>query len=214
MLSEGVNTSYFYPSNTNIYSNTADKQTKFYFLMIARMLKDKGVLQYTEAARYFKNIYKDNITFGMLGACDVDNPSAVTLEQMQKWHTESIIEYLGTTNDVRPDINKCDCIVLPSFYSEGVPRTLLEGASMKKPLITTDWVGCKEVVKNGYNGFLCKPKDSQSLIDVIQNFINLSQEQRQIMGENGREFIIKNFSESKIIEYYNNMIEFSIKTNY
>ena len=109
------------------------------------MLWDKGVGEYVEAARIVRQKYPQAI-FQLLGACDVANPSVIEREQIAKWEQAGLVEYLGTTSDVRPIIANADCVVLPSFYREGVPRTLMEAAAMSKPLITTDNVGCRDVV--------------------------------------------------------------------
>ncbi|WP_036830306.1 glycosyltransferase, partial [Photobacterium sanctipauli] len=133
------------------------------FLLIARMLYDKGVGHYVEAARELKLKYGHKVEFQLLGFLGVNNPSAVTESQMKKWVDEGIVTYLGTSDSVENEIAKIDCQVLPSFYREGVPKTLLEAGAMGKPIVTTDNVGCRETVDDGINGFLCIPKSTESL---------------------------------------------------
>ena len=129
----GVDTSKFLP--VGFESN----KEKFIFLFIARMLWDKGVDEYIKSAKILKDKYK-NVEFHMLGFLDVDNHSAVSKEQMQEWVDAGYVKYLGVSDDVKSEIAKVNSIVLPSFYREGTPRTLLESASMEKPIITTNKV--------------------------------------------------------------------------
>ena len=174
---------------------------KIIFLMIARVLWEKGFKEYIEAAEILKKKYS-NLEFQLLGAIDTGNPSGVPEEIVMKYHNDKIINYLGTTNDVPNVIAKCDCLVLPSFYREGLPRTLMEGASMEKPLITTNNVGCKEAVIEGYNGFLCKIKNSQDLAEKIEKFLSLSQEEKGKLGKNGRKLMKEKFEDNIVIRKY------------
>jgi glycosyltransferase involved in cell wall biosynthesis len=174
---------------------------KIVFLLIARMLWDKGVGEYVEAAKIIKKKY-DNVEFQLLGFLDVENKSAISREQMDIWVEEGCVNYLGTTDDVRNYIAKSDCIVLPSFYREGTPRTLLESASMAKPIITTDNVGCRDVVDDGINGYICKPRNSGDLAVKIEKFIALSKDKVSDMGKNGRDKMLKEFDECIVIDKY------------
>lgn len=197
--SEGVDTNFFHPKNKSLDDG------KIRFLLIARMLWDKGVGEFSAAAELIKSKYP-NAVFQLLGATGVENPSVISLEQIQSWEKVGHIEYLGTTADVRPIIADADCIVLPSFYREGVPRTLLEAASMGKPIITTDNVGCRDVVIDTETGFLCPVKDVDKLADCIEKVIQISADERLAMGRKGREFVIDCFDEKKIIEQYINTL--------
>jgi len=139
------------------------------FLLIARLIKDKGILEYVEAARLLKQKYPD-ARFQLLGPLDI-NPAAITQEQLERWTKEGIIEYLGKTNDVRPYIADASVFVLPSFYREGTPRSVLEAMSMGRPIITTDAPGCRETVIDGKNGFLVPVKDIDTLKSAMEKFI-------------------------------------------
>jgi len=139
------------------------------FLLIARLIKDKGILEYVEAARLLKQKYPD-AKFQLLGPLDI-NPTAITQEQLEQWTKEGIIEYLGKTNDVRPYIADASVFVLPSFYREGTPRSVLEAMSMGRPIITTDAPGCRETVIDGKNGFLVPVKDVDALKSAMEKFI-------------------------------------------
>ncbi|TFT89830.1 glycosyltransferase family 1 protein [Proteus mirabilis] len=175
---------------------------KLRFLLIARMLYEKGITFYIDAARILKEKYGNNVEFCLLGFIGVNNPSAITHKQMTSWVSEGIINYLGTSDAVECEIAKADCIVLPSFYREGVPKTLLEAGAMGKPIITTDNVGCRETVTHGFNGYICQPKSVSSLVDAMDRFINLPYEKKLKMGKNSRQKIETEFDERIVIKKY------------
>jgi glycosyltransferase involved in cell wall biosynthesis len=191
----GVNTEKFQPIEKT------KNLDKIVFLLISRMLWDKGVGEYVEAARILTKKYP-NVEFQLLGFLDVANKSAISKEQMDTWVKEGIINYLGTSDNVKNEISNADCMVLPSFYREGTPRTLLESASMAKPIITTDNIGCKDVVNDEETGYLCKVKDSIDLALKLELIINMSEEERKTMGQKGREKIIKEYDEKIVINKY------------
>lgn len=195
---EGVNVSHFSP----ISSSSGNNPTTF--LLVARMLWDKGIGEYIEAARVIKSKYP-NTHFQLLGACDVPNPSIISREQIGIWESEGIVEYLGTTDDVRTVIANVDCVVLPS-YREGIPRTMLEAAAMAKPLIVSDAPGCKDVVINGKTGFLCKVKNRDSLAAAMELIINQSTQERVDMGVAGRNLVLQKFDERVVIKKYIDML--------
>ena len=180
---------------------------KVRFIIIARMLWDKGIGHYADAARILKQKYGDSVEFRMLGFLDFANPSAVTKQQMSEWVDEGIVNYLGTSDNVESEIGNNDCVVLPSFYREGVPRSLLEAAAMAKPIVTTDSVGCRETVDEGINGYLCIHKSTESLVKNLEKIINLSHEERVSMGNNSRRKIEVEFDEKIVIQKYLDFIE-------
>jgi glycosyltransferase involved in cell wall biosynthesis len=173
---------------------------KVSFILIARMLFDKGIGEYVEAARLIKARYP-LVEFNLLGFLDVQNPAAISRSQMNEWVSEGVVNYLGTTDDVQPYINSTDCVVLPS-YREGVPRSLLEAAAIGRPIITTNAVGCKEVVDDGVNGYLCQPRDAADLAKKIEKMLLLSREQRTEMGLRGRVKVEREFDERVVIGKY------------
>lgn len=175
------------------------------FLLISRLLWDKGIGEYIEAARNIC-LTKSNIKFQILGNFDFSNPSAISKSQVDEWIKEGVIEYLGYTDDVRPFILKSDCVVLPS-YREGLPRTLLESAALNRPVITTNAIGCRDTVIDEITGYLCKVGDSKDLAMKMKRFITLSFEERQKMGVNGRQFIEKYFNEDFVINSYIDVID-------
>jgi glycosyltransferase involved in cell wall biosynthesis len=158
------------------------------FLLITRLLWEKGVGEYVEAARRLKARYPA-ASFRLLGPLD-PNPAAISRAQLDAWCREGVIEYLGATSDVRPAIAAASVFVLPSAYREGTPRTLLEAMAMGRPVITTDAPGCRETVvrgENGFdNGFLVPVKDSSALADAMESFLR-EPHRVPVMGARSRE---------------------------
>lgn len=191
---EGVDLTHFAP----LAKPQPDDQIRF--LLIARMLWDKGVGEFVEAARIIRQSYPQAV-FQLLGACGVANPSVIEREQLAKWVAEGVIEYLGTTSDVRPMIAQADCVVLPS-YREGIPRTMMEAAAMAKPLIVTDAPGCRDVVQVGETGLLCPVKDATALALCCEQMIQMSANERERMGRAGRTLMATTFDEKIVIEQY------------
>ena len=201
----GIDTNKFVPVEYKKEDDT------FRFLLIARMLWDKGVGEYVEAARIIKNLElkiknNKNVEFQLLGSLDAANNTTISKEQMNIWVDEGLVNYLGVTDDVKEFIKKADCIVLPS-YREGTPRTLLESASMVKPIVTTNVAGCKEVVDDSVNGYLCEVRNSADLADKMEMMLNLSEDERKLMGEAGRAKMINEFDESIVINKYLKVIK-------
>ena len=152
------------------------------FLLIARLLKDKGIREYIEAARIIKQYYPESV-FLLVGPID-SNPAAIPAEEVATWNNSDCIEYLGEVSDVRAVIARSTVYVLPS-YREGTPRTVLEAMAMGRPIITTDVPGCRETVIEGYNGFLVSPRDPQALAETMERFITHPELVTQ-MGNNSR----------------------------
>ncbi len=196
---EGINTEKFSPSPKTVSSD------KFVFLMSARLLWEKGVGVFVEAARQLKPKYP-HAEFQLLGFLTNDETIGVTKSQVEQWQAEGVVKYLGTTSNVIPFLANADCILLPSFYREGVPRALLEPASMAKPIITTDNVGCRDVVEDGVTGFLVKPNNSADLREKMERMLNLSEAERREMGRKSREKIIREFDERLVLKEYDAML--------
>jgi glycosyltransferase involved in cell wall biosynthesis len=200
----GVDTSYFHKLKSSNSTSSVN------FILISRLLKDKGVIEYINAAEKIKKIGY-NAKFSILGPFYQYGSSSNEIKKsdLKYFIDNNIIEYLGTTNNVIPYIVSSDCVVLPS-YSEGMSNVLLEAASLSTPIITTDIPGCKEIVQDNFNGFLCIKMDFNDLTNKIIKFINLSKEERVQMGNNGRNKILKEFDRSIVVEKYmiaiNNLI--------
>jgi glycosyltransferase involved in cell wall biosynthesis len=190
----GVDTNRFRPQEK-------PKSDVIRFLHVSRMIWEKGIGEYVEAARVIKAKYP-NVEFCLLGFLDVANPGAISREQMNKWVEEGVINYLGVSDHVDQVIATADCVVLPSYYREGTPKTLLESASSAKPIITTDNVGCRDVVDHGINGYLCEPRSSEDLAKKIEMFLALSDEEKIKMGENSRRKVQNEFDERIVISKY------------
>lgn len=180
--------------------------TRVQFLLVARMLWDKGVGEYVEAARILqrKGVAAE---FCLLGFLDVQNPAAISKEQMNDWIAEGAIQYLGASADVRKEIKQADCIVLPSYYREGTPRSLLEAAAMARPIVTTDAVGCREVVDDDVNGYLCRVKDAADLAEKMEKICKMPPSEREAMGLRGRQKVSLEFDESIVIQKYLDAID-------
>ncbi|MDA7818286.1 glycosyltransferase family 4 protein [Sulfurimonas sp.] len=174
---------------------------EFKFLLVSRMLWAKGIGEFVEAAKIIKSKYH-NIEFQLLGMLDAKTPTAISKKQMQEWVGDGYVSYLGTSDDVPSAIASVDCVVLPSYYREGTPRVLLEAASMAQPIITTDNVGCRDVVDDEINGYLCEVKNANDLADKMEMMISLSEDERKAMGEAGRKKIVKEFDEKIVIDKY------------
>ena len=170
------------------------------FLMIARLLRDKGVLEYVAAARKVKSEHP-SARFQLLGAVDAANRTAIDAATVASWEEEGIIEYLGTADDVRPHIAAAHCVVLPS-YREGAPRTLIEAAAMARPLIATDVPGCRSVVDDGVTGYLCKVRDGDDLTKSMNAFLALPREERARMGRAGRAKMVASFDQAIVVQAY------------
>jgi glycosyltransferase involved in cell wall biosynthesis len=197
LAGSGMDTQKFKPMQV------AKKSTKISFLFVARLLKDKGLVEYVEAAQSLQK--EHDIKCYILGAYYPNNPTAISKAQMKKWEDTHNVAYLGQSDDVASHMASVDCIVLPS-YREGLSRVLLEAASMEKPLITTDVPGCKEVVDDAINGYLCEVKNSHSLAKAMQKMIALSEEERKEMGKKGREKVIHEFDERLVVQKYSEVL--------
>lgn len=216
---EGVNTEYFAASQSPPTEGWMSQQSDthkglndaagmglpFEFLMSTRLLKSKGISLYADAARILKKKHY-NVHFSLIGFFEKNHPDSITQEDLNKWEQEGLINYYGFADDVRPYLTKADCFIFPSFYNEGVPRCLMEAASMELPIITSNNRGCKEVVLNNSNGYLCNLNDPFDLADKMEKIINLPEEERKKMGRNGRQLVLKKFDVSKIISEYANTL--------
>jgi glycosyltransferase involved in cell wall biosynthesis len=182
-----------------------NNQRAFSFVLIGRLLWDKGVGEYVEAARRLR-VTHPHARFQLLGPVGVDNPSAISQAEVDAWVREGVIEYLGEAHDVRPLIAAADCVVLPS-YREGVPRTLMEASAIGRPIVATDVPGCREVVADGVNGLLCEVRNVDSLAAKLAQMLDMSSGERRAMGERGRAKVAKEFDERGVVERYRNLVQ-------
>ncbi|MGQ9534648.1 MAG: glycosyltransferase family 4 protein [bacterium] len=170
---------------------------KIIFIFSGRLLWDKGVGEFISAARLLKKKY-NNIDFWLAGPVDLQNPKGILPEQLNQWQQEGIINYLGMTDNIEQYLHKADVIVLPSFYREGIPLSLLEGAACGLPIITTDSVGCREVVTDGKNGFLVPIKDPDALAQAMEKFI-LKPDLVTEMGNESSKIAKEKFDSKKVV---------------
>lgn len=195
----GVDTDRFAPRERD--NGSSSKHGPFRFVLSARLLWDKGIGEFIEATRRLKADGAD-IECELLGFLGAENRTAIPRAQIEAWESEGLVRYRGAVADVRDTIADADCIVLPSYYREGTPRSLLEAASMGKPIITTDAIGCRDTVEHGVTGYLCQPRDAVDLADRMRDVMALSEDQRLAMGERGRKKMQTEFEESIVIDRY------------
>lgn len=173
------------------------------FLMIARLIIEKGVREYAEAAAYFKE--NDDVSFSLIGKFDESHARSIDKNELEEWIASGSIKYYDHSNEITTIIKEHDVVVLPS-YREGTPRTLLEGAALGRPLIATNVPGCKEVVKDGYNGFLCEPQSAKSLYDKLKLFLSLSKQEKSQLAANSRTLVEQTYDERIVIDMYHDVI--------
>lgn len=183
--------------NVEKYQFSQPPTEPFRFLLIGRLIPEKGIREYAEAAKEVKKLYGNNVLFGLLGPLE-KRPGSISEEEVAKWQHEGVIEYHGATDDIRPYMQETTVYVLPSYH-EGTPRTVLEAMSMGRPVITTDAPGCKETVINGENGFLVPVRDHVSLATAMLRFIERP-ELLISMGLAGRKIAEKKYDVRKVNE--------------
>lgn len=170
------------------------------FVFIGRIMKEKGIEEYLEAAQSIKKKY-DNVEFHICGFIDGDYSEK--LKQLQENNT---VIYHGMVEDIRTILIDMHCVVLPSYH-EGMSNALLEAAACARPLLASDISGCNEIVKNDITGFLFLPKNTLSLIEKIEKFLNLNREEQKRLGLNAHDLVEKNFDRKEIVNTYMEEIE-------
>jgi len=184
------------------YSPSLKKEIKFKFLMIARVLKDKGIYEYIEAIKIIKNKYPSkSVEFQLLGEVNAINKSAIKAMELNQWVSEGLVNYLGVTDQVQNKILGCHCVILPS-YREGMPRSILEAFAIGRTVVATDVAGCRDIVDHNINGFLCKVKSSEDLANKMIAMIHLPYDKRIKFAKNGRKKIETFFDEKIVINEY------------
>ena len=193
----GVDTDFFYPA-------PEQKKGKFIFLFIGRLLYDKGIAEFVEAAKLIRKV-AHNMECWVVGQLNAKNPAAVSKDQLQNWLENKEIRYFGSSKDIRKYLNQADVFVLPS-YREGMPRAVLEAMSCEKPIITTETPGCRDTVQEGQNGYLVPVKDSMALAEAMLKVYHHSESEIQLMGKKSRELVLNQFDEKIIIKSYLELI--------
>lgn len=199
----GVDTNRFSPKRVGAGARNDDN---FVFLFAGRLLWDKGVGVYVEAARQVKAVMPAS-RFHILGFLGIQNPSAISKADVDGWVAEGVIDYLGETDDVAQFMARSDCVVLPSFYGEGVPRTLLEASSLGVPIITTDSVGCRDAVEDNVTGLLVRPRDAAHLAERMIELMSMDESRRLNMGEAGRAKMKREFDIGLVLDVYDDALK-------
>lgn len=175
-----------------------------------RMIVSKGVVILINAARILKEKYSGKIQFLLCGSID-GNPTAISEEQMNALCDGEYVRWLGFQKNIYSILKKCHIMVFPSFYMEGLPKSIIDAEATGLPVITTDWVGCRDTVIDGYNGFIVPVKNSTELAKKIQ-FLIENPEKRILMGKNAREYAEKEFDIKNVIEKHLEVYRFFVNT--
>jgi glycosyltransferase involved in cell wall biosynthesis len=170
------------------------------FLMLSRVVADKGVREFAAAARQVRAVWPD-ARFILMGEIGASNRTAIGTNEVAQWVADGVIEHFEPVSDVRPEIAKADFVVLPS-YREGLSRVLLEAAALGRPIVTTNVPGCRDVVGDGVNGFLCEAQSAESLGAALLRAANVDDQRWQAMADAGRARIINEFSQVRVTELY------------
>ncbi|WP_439881138.1 glycosyltransferase family 4 protein [Pontibacter sp. MBLB2868] len=177
----------------------------FTFLMVARVLYDKGVVEFVQASKLVQAKYPE-VKCQLLGQIAERSRSGIKQQKLQEWLATGVVEYLGATDDVASVIAEADCVVLPS-YREGTPRTLLEAAAMAKPIVATNVPGCREVVQDGVNGLLCRVRNVEDLAEKMLQVLQLNEDELEHMGQASRQIAVSKFDDRIVIKEYLQAIE-------
>jgi len=211
-------------SGVNLDSFLPDRREpsdEFVFVFAGRMLREKGLSYLAEAMRRLRAEeslgpggglggdlgqalprVSPRVTCLIYGFLEPGNPKYVTLEELDAWKAEGLMEYRGPLEDVKEAYHLADCIILPTYYREGVPKSLLEAAAMAKPILATDLPGCRQAVIHGVNGLLCAPRDTGALLEAMRRMVGMDEAARRRLGDNGRRRVETEFGESRVIARY------------
>ncbi|WP_267414712.1 MULTISPECIES: glycosyltransferase family 4 protein [unclassified Sphingomonas] len=171
------------------------------FLLVTRLLQAKGVAEFVEASSILRARHGVDIRCRILGIRD-HSAGGIDAATLERWAQAGQVEFIEAREDVRPVLADADCVVLPSYYPEGTPRSLLEALAMAKAIITTDTPGCRDVVDDGLNGFLCRPRNVSSLVDAMERYRLLGPEDRAVIAQASRAKAVGQFDETLVIDAY------------
>jgi len=181
-----------------------ESSTQFVFLMIARLVKEKGVVEFADAACKVR-ARDPRAIFRLLGPQYPAKAMSIPQAVVEAWSSAGSLEYLGATDDVRPAIDGCHCVVLPS-YSEGMPRVLMEAGAMGRPQIATDVPGCRDIVIDGTTGFLCEPRSADSLAEACMRMLSLTRTDTEAMAYRAHCSAVERFDDRLVIAVYRDLI--------
>lgn len=195
----GIDTERFFPASFPVRNHGTVS-----FVMIARLLRDKGMYEFIEASKIIKKKYPDTV-ITVVGGLDAKNPSSVSQQELDMWTSEGAVTFVGNVEDVRPYLVASDVAVLPSYH-EGLSKSLIEAMAMQRPIIATDIPGCRPLIDQGVNGLLIPVKNVTALMSAMEKCIIMSREQLAQMGRMGRNKVLEVFDEKIIIEAYKKLI--------
>ena len=188
--------------------NIYPKKKIINFIMVSRIIKDKGIIEYMSASNFFfKN---KNIHFFLAGDIDKSNPSRISKDNFYSLLNSSNVKYLGHINNIQSTLRKYSCIVLPS-YREGFSKTLLEAGAYGIPAITSNVPGCRDIIQNNINGLLCNPRSVQSLIKSINLFSKMNYKTKKKLSDNAYLKVFKKFNQDIVLEKYYKKVIYAIK---
>jgi glycosyltransferase involved in cell wall biosynthesis len=176
------------------------------FLFCARLLHSKGINAFVAAAKAIRADHPDT-EFHILGKLAESHPEGVSKDQMDQWIAQGDVKFMGATNDVRPYIGAAHCVVLPTFYQEGMPRILLDANATGRVVITTDTAGCRETVIDGETGFLCPAQDVTALIDCMTKIVEMAPDDLGMMGQNARKLAQDRFDDRITAAVYIDLLQ-------
>lgn len=180
------------------YAPTPAPEDQLLVIHASRMLWSKGVGDFVAAARRLKTSIP-NARFALVGGVDAANPDFVPRETLEGWAAGKDVEWWGHRTDMVNVLSEASIVVLPTYYREGVPKILIEAASMKRPIVTTDAPGCRDIVRDGVNGFLVPPRDIDALTHAIEKLAG-DRELRASMGEAGRRHVSEKFELGLVLD--------------
>lgn len=188
---------------TEYQASNSSSGNKVKCLMVARLIVEKGVREYAEAASYF--VDDERVSFTLIGKLDEDHARSISKEELDQWIAAGWLEYHSHFHPIKEVMREHEVIILPS-YREGTPRTLLEGAALGKALIASDVPGCRHVVKDGHNGFLFQKGDVKELVDKIKLYMSLNEDEKIRLATNSRKHAEEYYDEKIVIHKYDEVI--------
>lgn len=184
--------------NLTQFANTTKENDIPLVVLTARMLHDKGINYFVEAAELIQQ-QGVKARFALIGYSDPENPRSVPLKQLQQWHDDGTIEYWGHRDDIPQILQSADIYCLPTIYGEGLPKSILEGLACGCAVVTTDWPGCNEVIKHEVNGLLVPPKNTDALCKALISLIN-DPNKRKMLGIAGRKTVANGYSVETVVD--------------
>lgn len=196
----GVDLDQFYVAPNNLRQNEVIN-----FLYAGRLIKEKGITEYVKAAAIIRTKYP-GATFFMKGGLS-DNPSSITKKEIKELVTDKVVKYQEHTDNMSTFLDDIDVVVLPTYYREGIPKILIEAGAKGLPIISTNSIGCNQIIVDNYNGFVVKEKSVDDLVECMERMIQCGIQARRKMGMNGRRLVEEKFSDSVVIKTYLSLIE-------